>query len=234
MDKEFFSIPLSALSIKEYDFQQLCRLLIRYGVVEFSKMDCWRSWVHEDDSDEYYASTAYTKAFRFKKIDSKFLLEDHLIVEEHIQCFESRYGKDAYFRIGRDLLMDAYLGKISEREIRIYAAIRSVLGANKQYVRITLERISYRMLGYKTREAFIDSRIEPITKWKIRTSTKKLVDRGLIVSFTNKSRYTYYSTRLTLDELIETVANSVAKKVKRRGINNNEKYQKFLAKALQS
>jgi len=222
MNDKFISVPLCTLSMHD-NYKQLTNLIMDYGIVEFSKKDTWRGEIEnydEDTTDENFALWAFERVFNLKGVDGKTLINNHSIVEDHIRDFESLYGKDAYFRIGMSLLFDAYKGEFSEREFRVYIAIRSVLGANSKYSRITMDRISYRMYGCKSLEAFQESNItNSFSHKQIKNSINKLIDRNLIVSFTNRNRFTYYSTRLSLNELIEAVAMEVKKKKAKRPSN---------------
>jgi hypothetical protein len=217
MIKKFISCPLCALNLK-YDYKQLTMLILSFGIVEFSKKDEWQlpdellELKDEEPKDEDYAYWAYSRVFHLTGSNGNELIKNHRIVKNNLEFSESQNGKDAYFRIGIDLIMNAHKGSFSEREFRVYCAIRSILGSRNPFLRITTDRIIHCMYGYKIKSAFEKTNIVPITKRQLRTTIEKLIDKNLITSFTNKKRFTYYSTKLKLPELINAVKKYLEKK----------------------
>jgi hypothetical protein len=97
---------------------------------------------------------------------------------------------------------------ISFNEIAVLAAIYSKIGATSNPVRITQREIWYRAHGFKSQRVFhreMERQIPSITLRHIRTVIESLHQRGFFARITFARRQTYYSHRLTADQLAEAI-----------------------------
>ncbi len=129
-------------------------------------------------------------------------------VSNFVQEYEYKHNKDAYCRIGKKLLFETRDGKFKYKNFAVLCAIQSIIGKTKKHSRITKDRIRYRMRGYKSKV---------IAEQEMNGSQHLLSDRQLyrIIStlhakkffskFTYAKRETYYSTRLTDEELRDEI-----------------------------
>lgn len=127
--------------------------------------------------------------------------------------YEEKYGKDAVCRIGKKLTEDVIEGYFGLREWKVLAAIQSILGKQKPYLRITYEQISYRILGYKRKSiAITESKdLDTLSSQQIKTSVNKLLNKKLLVFVIYNFREKYYSTKI---KKIEPLKELILKKKK--------------------
>jgi len=131
-------------------------------------------------------------------------------VSNHIQEYEYRYSKDAYCRIGRDLLIETRDGKFQYKYFAILCAIQSIIGKRKPFIRITKDRIRYRMWGYKSKDIAhkeMNGGQILLTDRQLKRIIDFLHAKKFLSKFTYARRQTFYSTRLTDEELIAAVSN---------------------------
>jgi hypothetical protein len=123
--------------------------------------------------------------------------------------FERKHGPDAQVRLATDLVFEARDGKgISYWELAVLAAVYSKIGAAKGPVRITREEIWRRALGFKSKGVFsveMRRRKACITSRQARSTIERLHDRGFFARLTYARRQTYYSHRLTPDQLADAI-----------------------------
>ena len=129
--------------------------------------------------------------------------------------YEKQYGKDAQVKVNNKLLFEVRDSKFNERLFRVYCAIKSLIG-EKDFCRITLKTISYRMYGFKKLDIFkkeFDSinNYQQLSDRQIKTATEKLMQLKFFEKSTRNKRCTYYS-------------------VKQRDENFNTKLSDFLTK----
>jgi len=124
--------------------------------------------------------------------------------------FQAQHGRDVEVRIRSELVFEARdKNGISYREFSILCAIYSCIGAKKYPVRITREQIQRRMLGYKTQsvmQAEIGKRIDgakPLTTRQINYTLDRLDERQFFARARANKRQTYYSHRLSQEQLEE-------------------------------
>ena len=139
----------------------------------------------------------------------KGIIRNHLELARFIRGFEQRNGTDARVRIVVHWVFEARNRKgISYRELAVLAAIYSKIGAAKGPVRITREEIWRRALGFKSKRAFsveMHDRQAWITPRQVRSIIERLHDRRFFARLTYARRQTYYSHRLTADQLAKAV-----------------------------
>jgi len=131
-------------------------------------------------------------------------------VTNFIQEYEYKYGKDAYCRIGKNLLFETRDGKFQYKSFTVLCAIQSIIGKRKPFIRITKDRIRYRMWGYKSKDI---AQMEMNGEQSLLTDRqlKRIIDflhaKKLFSKFTYARRQTFYSTRLAYEELVTAVSN---------------------------
>jgi hypothetical protein len=109
-------------------------------------------------------------------------------------AFERKHGADAQVRLATKLVF--------------LAGIYSKIGAAKGPVRITREEIWRRALGFKSTRVFsVEMRRCQvcITSRQARSIIDRLQDRGFFARITYARRQTYYSHRLTADQLADAI-----------------------------
>jgi hypothetical protein len=129
-------------------------------------------------------------------------------LDEFRTAFERINGKDAAVRIAKDWVFEARDGKgISYRELAVLCSLYSSIGAKDYPVRVTRDQVRRRMLGYKSAE--VAKRELPnrqdgaklLTIRQISSSLEKLHERRFFARARANERQTYYSNRLTQEEL---------------------------------
>jgi len=148
-------------------------------------------------------------------------VEGHRVLWGHLSSFEQRFGRDVLVRLATAFVFDARDSRgLSYLELAVLAAIYSKIGAADRPVRITREEIWRRAHGYKSRNAFLKIDRSPwFTERKTRSVIERLRERGFFAHVTYGRRQTYYSHRLSLDEL----SNAVAKeKIHRAAVRHRQ------------
>lgn len=130
-----------------------------------------------------------------------------------LYAYEDKYGKDAYCRMGKKLTEDVLNGTFGFREYKVLAAIHSILGKQKSFLRITYEQISYRALGYKRKKiAFTEGVYQgALSAHQVKRSVTKLTEKKLLTCVTYLYREKYYSTKIKQTSVLRDL---VAKKKK--------------------
>ncbi len=138
--------------------------------------------------------------------------------QEFIDDFESEFGSDALVRHKTDLCIDVKDNDaLNPREFAILSAIYSCLGQN-DYRRITSDEIQRRASGCRSKEIFdtFKDRPEPYSVRQVRNTVEDLFLKEFFGRYTYQRRYTYYSHKLSEDELrkkvIEKRTNRMRKK----------------------
>ncbi|MBX3008034.1 MAG: hypothetical protein KF816_08415 [Melioribacteraceae bacterium] len=221
-DKKFIEFPLVCLSYCSGDKNLLKDILIMCIVdnalkstikelcnpelIKANDFDC-KNPIHQKIA---LVSIEYnTPLFSFEEAINKWIDIKTKIIE-----YEKIYGKDAYCRMGKQLIEDVINGRFGFREYAVLAAIHSILGKSKPYARITYEQISCRVLGYKKKsikEVEIKNE-SALSARQIKTSILKLVKKKLVTTITYQQREKYYSTKIKKrDSLCELIAKKKLK-----------------------
>lgn len=143
-------------------------------------------------------------------------LRVHDAISKHVRDFERRHGKDASLRIKGNLVFEVRDAKgMSYREFAVLCAIYSVVGAKVSPVRITLDTIRARSLGYKSSKALnadveagvykINPCLENLTRKQLHDTKDKLHQLRWFAAATYGRRQTYYSHRLSDDDLRQKI-----------------------------
>ncbi|HEY5533736.1 MAG TPA: hypothetical protein VIL99_02170 [Ignavibacteria bacterium] len=144
------------------------------------------------------------------------LIYDYEEVNKFVERYEDKYKRDALVKVGKDLLFDVRDGKFNERLFRVYSAIKSLIG-NKDFCRITLKTISYRMYGFKKLDIFkkeFDSinNFQQLSDRQIKTSVEKLMQLKFFEKATIKNRCTYYSIKNRNEEFKIKLSDFLSKR----------------------
>ena len=139
--------------------------------------------------------------------------------QEFIDDFEVKFGNDALVRHKKALCIDVRdRGALNPREFAILSAIYSCLGQN-DYRRITSDEIQCRATGCRSKEIFdiFKNHPEPYSMKQVRNTVEDLFLEGFFGRYTYQRRYTYYSHKLSEDELREKIfekrTNRMRKKI---------------------
>jgi hypothetical protein len=131
------------------------------------------------------------------------------------QQFEREHGRDAEARIARGLVFEARDKQgISYREFAVLCAIYSCIGGKQYPVRITRQMIQCRMLGYKSPDVMrseIANRLDgakPLTLRQINYTVDALHERQFFARARANRRQTFFSNRMTQDELESALIKS--------------------------
>ena len=214
--------PLCCLSYPEENRQKV-RMIISFCIVEHSRKIT--SFIHKrirelkrelpPDFEEYnevhsrVVLAADELAMTISHI--KVTLLNHKLLNEHINNFTEKYGKDAFCRIGKRICFETKNGQFSYSAFIVLCAIQSILGKTKLYCRITKERIRYRMQGYKSKsiaEQEMRDKTILLSDRQIGNRINILYGKNFFSKFTYAQRQTFYSTRLSDEELRKKVIES--------------------------
>lgn len=221
-DGIFLEFPLCALA---FDEDEWIDKIISYCIVEHSinvKTNV-RHRINELEEDDELPNDFDRKNIKECQIilaakelgiiagSMKSMKKNHNELENFINGFINKYGKQPFCRIGKKLCFEARDGKFDKILFRVLCAIQSKLGKQKSHRIITQNEIIFRMWGCKNREIFEKERTSEYKKTgrkKIKSLTDILEAKDLISKFTYARRHTYYSTRLDKQELINKVKES--------------------------
>lgn len=122
--------------------------------------------------------------------------------------FQTKHGNDVQIRIRKGLVFEARDNEgISYRELAVLCAVYSCIGAATHPVRITKDTIQARMLGYKSRKVMTaeflsrQDSAQPLTHRQIGYTLDALDERKFFARARPNERQTYFSHRLTKEEL---------------------------------
>ncbi len=135
-----------------------------------------------------------------------------------IDDFESEFGTDALVRHKTDVCFDVRdNGALDPREFSILSAIYSCLGQSS-YRRITSAEIQYRATGYRSKEIFdtFEERPKSYSIKQVRKTVEDLFLNGFFGRFTYRYRETYYSHKLSEDELREKVIEKRTNRMRKK------------------
>lgn len=135
------------------------------------------------------------------------VMDIYFELDQALELYQNKYGKDAICRIGRDLIFETIEGKSALDLFKVLCAIQSILGKDIYMKRITKEFIRYRMHGYKSKKIMMKENPDLVlmTDKMLTYRIDKLHRKNFISKLTLKRRLSYYSTWLTDDQLIDHV-----------------------------
>jgi hypothetical protein len=227
MNRRFFQFPLCALSFPGSEWEQLDNI-ISFGCVEVGKKQ-WQKFRQiekdlrrEQQPSEIYCTCkidltndahqqALAGAQQLKVImgNIRGVIASHERLAHFMREFERKHGADAKVRLATKFVFEARDNKgMSYRELAVLASIYSKIGAAKGPVRITREEIWRRALGFKSKRVFsveMRDRQPRITQRQVRSIIERLHDRRFFARLTYARRQTYYSHRLTANQLADAV-----------------------------
>lgn len=224
----YFQIPLCAFAFGETVQERLdaimCYGLVEVGAKQWGKLtEAQRHELLEaktnnfpqgfDNRDLSHISAvcgAETLNLRLGPLD--YILNQYDALRVFRQDFGQRHGPDPLVRLKTSLVFEARIGTgIKPSELAIIAAIFSVVGNKQGPVRITQDRIRCRAMGYKTptvMAAELPRRTDgalPLTDWQLRSVIERLRARKFFARATYGRRLTYYSHRMTNNQLRKAV-----------------------------
>ena len=222
MDGVMLEFPLCCLSYPEEEKKKV-GMIISYCIVEHSKKVT--SFIHKrirelekelpsdfEDYDELHSKVVLAADELAIIVSSiKRTLLNHTILNEYINDFIVTYGKDAYCRIGKKVCFETRDGTFNYSAFTVLCAIQSILGKTKQYCRIIKDRIRYRMHGYKTKsiaEQEMKDKTILLTDRQLGNRINILYGKNFFSKFTYAQRQTFYSTRLSDEQLRDKVKES--------------------------
>ncbi len=213
------------------DISTIAGKLISYGIVEYAKK-LERSWsisqiedyeicrhIQEQNLTTYQSSDPLDRyiilaaqCLRLKIGDLEITKLNHKHLDDFHYQFENVHGKDAKVKIHRDILFEVREKQFDERMFRVYCGVLSIIG-KKPYVRITMKRILYAMLGCKSEKVFneIEHKQKLLSARQVKTTIDKLRDRGFFDYVTHAKRMTFYSTKFRDPALNSVVSEGIAK-----------------------
>ncbi|MBU1097320.1 MAG: hypothetical protein KKB34_12625 [Bacteroidetes bacterium] len=219
-DKKFFEFPLCLLS---YNDPKIIDKIISYSIVKYSQKvkievenranmcvgiyDGHFDWDKKEDLQLIIAS----KELGIKLSTLSYSRKCYQELNNYVEYFVKMHGNDAWCRIGNSLLFETRDKRFAEQDFRILCAIQSDLGKQKKFSRIVLDKIRYRMYGYKSKDIYNsinEDHYKLLTDKQLRSRIDKLHAKQFYSKFTYRRRQTFYSTRLDDEELQEAVGNS--------------------------
>jgi hypothetical protein len=224
----FFQFPLCALAFGETERDRL-EAIISFGFVDagnkmFKKLD---TDIRQQKAKEFCANFEKPDDYSQKNTwhvaamlgaqeigitvgNLGWSIERWRILAQFRDQFATKHGPDVEVRIRKDLVFETRDNKgITYREFAILCAVYSFIGSAAYPVRIIKEAIQTRMLGYKKREimetevAARNDKVQPLTLRQIGYTLNALHKRKFFARARANERQTYYSHRLTQEELEE-------------------------------
>ena len=227
MNRRFFQFPLCALSFPGSERERFNNIM-SFACVEVGKKQ-WQKFrqIEKDirrerppsdkrctckidltnDAHQQAVAGAQHLEIIIHCIDG--VVAEHACLARFRREFEGKHGADAQVRLATNLVFEVRDNKgMSYWELAVLAAIYSKIGAAKGPVRITREEIWRRALGFKSKRVFsveMRDRQAWITERQVRSIIERLHDRKFFARVTYARRQTYYSHRLTADQLADAV-----------------------------
>ena len=227
MSRPYFQFPLCALSLPDSQRERL-DCIIAYCCIEMGKHE-WTKL--NDQQKEGWSNNPPVPQWRAAKVNLMQITHLQALIgacrlnitighapstatrHARLSCFladfERKHGRDVQVRLATDLVFEARDDKgFSFAELAVIAAIYSKIGVSKGAVRITREEIWRRAQGFKSKLAFSRETAaqQPyLIRRKVRSLIESLHERGFFARVTYARRQTYYSHRLTADELADSV-----------------------------
>ena len=166
-------------------------------------------WVHEYRwSDETSYTAAGLQGFGYSvpnKTNPSYGLKDG-----HFK------NTDTIIRLRQDYFDSWYKNYWSDKLFTTLCAILSKVGA-KTFCPVTWQEIAVRQVG-STKH--LDSiRYQTLTRQEVRTVVNQILEKGLLSRVVYKKRISYYSTKLSHDELKKAILKYKTEGAKRKGLN---------------
>src|SRR5438477_10361142 len=170
--------------------------------------ECYASDV-EPASDLHLQALLGARRLQLRTGSVRTLTGRHKRLKRHVLDFERQHGSDAQVRLATNFVFEARdESGISFAEIAVLSGIYSKVGAAKTPVRITRQEIRRRAHGCKSKKVFHvqrSSRGVFLSERQTRSIIDRLHERGFFARITFARRQTYYSHRLTADQLAEAI-----------------------------
>lgn len=201
MDGIFFEFPLCTLQLIS-EKHQLDNIISWCIINHLDKLNTGNIHAKFKDSQSYFNITCPRYELTLEKHDS---------LNYKIEEFISKYGKDSYCRIGKNLLFEVRDGQFAFKQFLVLCAISSILGKRKKFVRITYERIRYAMHGFRSKDLFyklMPNNVELLSDKQLKRIIDILHSKKFFAKFTYQRRQIYFSTRLEDEQLRDAVKNS--------------------------
>jgi len=213
-DKKFLEFPLCLLAIDDED---IIGKIISYSMVAYStkigiavEERVFRLREFPDDFDfeneEHNRILLAGDELKITIATITKTIKTYNELKGFVGKFITDYGQQPYCRIGKKLCFEARDQIFNESMFRILCAIQSKIGNKKSHKKMYKDEIRCRAFGCKTAKMLQNVKPSNYIHYsdkKIKRITDLLEAKELISKFTYKRRLTYYSTRLTKDELID-------------------------------
>lgn len=228
-DKHYLQFPLAALSMK-LPYGELVQHIFSYSVVELVGKKASDSNKAERVASEFFSAFASVSKkpedlkkvvggtlFSARAFDLDSIKKEHAAVTEHAERFNSgangplvRINAKNYKRILKHK-------SLNEREFRVLCAIYSALGSQKMR-RITKEELQQRALGYPSPKRDLQKE-HWMTDHELRKTRNALYKLRFFSMLTYGRRQTYYSNRLTEQDLHSQIFRSKTESAKKLSEN---------------
>jgi hypothetical protein len=227
MRGRFFQFPVCALSFPASECERLNQIVsfccLEVGKRRWEKFSQREKDLRRGDSlgqisrmrqmdlenEAHQQSVAGAELLEINPGGIRSLVASHHRLAEFVRKFERKHGADAQVRLATKFVFEAREGKgMSYQELAVLAAIYSKIGVGKRPVRITREEIWRRALGFKSKRVFsleMHDRQASITPRQIRSIIERLDGRRFFARVTYARRQSYYSHRLTADQLADAI-----------------------------
>lgn len=231
----YFQFPVCALAFGENEDERL-NTILDYAVVEAGstiwrkmlqdeRQRLWNQWTRPGDAPKdidlnnktHLAAMAGAETIGITYHNFSGLITRHAAMKKFHTAFVARHEKDATVRIRKDWLFKARDRRgLTYREFMVLTAIYSVIGNKDEPVLITQDVIRARALGYKTAAVMaveLSLRKDgqtPLTDWQLRDTIARLHRNKFFARATYGRRLTYYSNRLSQDELRQRIVERKA------------------------
>jgi hypothetical protein len=242
-EAKYLQFPLCALAYGSEPKNRLERVIC-YGVVEAGHVIAHRlkPELRQSFADEY--ATRLSLSYQYKQTDKdnvaallggreigitftsvQYMVQVWNELLAFKQPYESTHGRDVDVRVEESLVFETRDNHgMSYREFSVLCAIYSCIGAKKYPVRITRDKIQCRQLGYKSpaiMQAELPNRkdgAQPLTLRQINLTVDKLHERGFFARARANERQTFYSHRLTQEQIEQALmeGKSYSKKFHQR------------------
>ena len=198
MKAGYFQFPLSLLGYGG-DKEETLNAILSYNIVEYAR--------RTGKSITRKTLKGAQKALGVECADPLAHEERWRRAAAFVQRRERAYGKDAFVRIGCQLVWDCLNGSLSYRDFSLICAINSVLGRSKKPRRITEPDVRVRAAGYKSWKDFQadvpaeQRKAKLLTEDKVRYSLERLHKRKFFARIRVSARVVKYFNFVSDDEL---------------------------------
>lgn len=200
-DKKFIEFPLCFLIYAGGKPERLNDIIVYY------LMECAYNQSKETDLNERIDKVANDYNCQIDNIDFAFGKYKALKVLLNQRIQET--GVEPYCRIGKCIFFETIEGKFKYEHFAFLCGLSAILGKTYAYKKISRERLSYAMIGYKSKGNYLKGakgNLKPLPEWTIGRIADLLQQKKFFVKFTFNRRQTYYSTQLkTKEKLAEFV-----------------------------